>query len=181
MQSDACLFWIDLEMTGLDPDRDVILEAASVVTSNNLEIIARGPNIVIHQPDAVLETMDPWVRDCHRKSGLVHAVKTSSISLTDALEQTLAFARTYCAPQKVPLCGNSVYKDRAFLQRAMPELEAYFHYRLVDVSSIKELVRRWYPNDPKAFFEKPEKHRAFDDISASIDELKHYRTHFFKA
>ena len=180
MQSASCLFWIDLEMTGLNPEWDVILEMASLVTSNNLEIIARGPDLVIHQPDIVLETMDAWVHACHEKSGLLRAVKSSTVSLADAYEQTLVFARNYCVPQTVPMCGNSVYKDRAFLQRTMPELEAYFHYRLVDVSSIKELVRRWYADAPKAFFEKSEKHRALDDVYASIEELKHYRTYFFK-
>lgn len=179
MAHDA-LFWIDLEMTGLDSDRDTIIEIASVVTDNNLNFVAEGPALVIHQPESVLESMDEWNRSQHGGSGLIASIRTSTTSLSDAYEQTLVFARQYCKYRVTPVCGNSVFQDRAFLRRLMPELDKYFHYRIIDVTSVKELVRRWYPLDKCIYFEKKTDHRALADVYASIEELKHYRTHFFK-
>lgn len=181
MQSDSYLFWLDLEMSGLNLPNDTILEIASVITNNNLEIIAQGPALVIHQSDAVLEAMDAWNTRQHGGSGLVEAVRQSHVTMTEACDKTLAFIAEHCKPKTAPLCGNTVYQDRAFLKVFMPQLEAYFHYRIIDVSSIKEVVRRWYPKDPCNHFEKKGNHRALDDVYASIEELKHYRTSFFKS
>ncbi len=174
------LFWIDLEMTGLDPDRDTIIEIASVVTQSTLEFIAQGPSFVIHQPDSILDAMDDWNKNQHRKSGLWSQVQASTVTLPQAYEATLAFATQYCRPRITPVCGNSVYQDRAFLRRLMPELDRYFHYRIIDVTTVKELVRRWYPKDKCVYFEKSTDHRALSDVYASIEELKHYRKHFFR-
>lgn len=174
------LFWIDLEMTGLNVDQDQIIEIASVITDNNLEIIAEGPSLAIFQPEELmLALMDDWNKNAHSRSGLIDLVKKSQISVAQAAEQTLQFAQRYCAPQSTPICGNSVYVDRAFMRKHMPSLESYFNYRIIDVSSIKEVARRWYPNNPLIDFKKPENHRAFEDTLWAIDELKHYRTHFF--
>ncbi len=180
MLSDSYLFWLDLEMTGLDSSKDTILEIASIITNNNLEIIAQGPALVIHQPDNILEGMDSWNQHHHKESGLIQAVKDSRVSLAEAYDKTVSFAKEYCKPQAVPLCGNTIYQDRAFLRVLMPELDAFLHYRVIDVSSVKELVRRWYPKDAYTYFNKSGKHRAFDDVLAAVEELKHYRKYFFK-
>ncbi len=180
MQSEAHLFWIDLEMTGLNPATDTILEIASVITTNELEIVAEGPCFAIYQPASVLESMDEWCRINHAKSGLTADVLASTISLQEACDKTVEFIASYCYPQKTPLCGNSVHQDKAFLRRLMPKLNDYLHYRIIDVSTIKELVQRWYPNNPGAFFEKKSDHRARADVYASIEELQQYRTIFFK-
>lgn len=179
MDSGNYLFWLDLEMTGLEPEKDVILEIASVITDNQLDFVAEGPSLVIHQPTDILEAMDDWNQKHHRASGLYDEVQTSKTTLQDAYSQTLSFAQKYCKPHTVPLCGNSVYNDRAFLRRFMPELDRIFHYRLIDVSTVKELARRWYPENPHIYFKKDSNHRALQDVYHSIEELKHYRKYFF--
>lgn len=175
----APLVWMDLEMSGLDPDHCAILEIATIITDAELGIIAEGPDLVIHQSDAVLDAMDEWCTQHHGDSGLTAAVKASTVSLVDAEAQTLAFIAQHCGPRQAPLCGNTIWQDRRFLVRHMPTLEAHLHYRLVDVSTIKELARRWYPKleAPK----KAESHRALDDIRESIAELRFYREHLFVA
>ncbi|MBK6923624.1 MAG: oligoribonuclease [Deltaproteobacteria bacterium] len=170
---------MDLEMSGLDPDHCAILEIATIITDAELGIIAEGPDLVIHQSDAVLDAMDEWCTQHHGDSGLTAAVKASTVSLVDAEAQTLAFIDQHCGPRQAPLCGNTIWQDRRFLLRHMPTLEAHLHYRLVDVSTIKELARRWYPKleAPK----KSESHRALDDIRESIAELRFYRERLFVA
>lgn len=168
-------------MTGLDPNNDVILEIAALITDNNLSVVAQMPTQVIHYDDEVLARMGAWCKDQHTKSGLVDAVRASTISLDEAEERVLAFLRDQCAEKDAPLAGNSVYKDRVFLARYMPKVDAYLHYRIIDVSSLKELVRRWYPNNRYTQFKKSEKHRAHEDILESIAELVQYREQFFRA
>ncbi len=175
----AHLVWMDLEMTGLDPDRDTILEIATLVTNDHLEIIAAGPVLAIHQPPDVLARMDQWNREHHGASGLIDRVSASRVTLAEAEAQTLAFVKQYCAERTSPLCGNSIYQDRRFLARYMPALEAHLHYRCVDVSTVKELVRRWYPAGPQPPAKK-HNHLALDDIRESIEELRFYRTHYFR-
>lgn len=177
--SDQNLVWLDLEMTGLDPNQDVILEIACIITNNDLEPIAYGPSIVIQQPKTVLDTMDKWCITQHGKSGLTDKVLHSTVTIQDAEKQVLDFVKKYCKPQTAPLCGNSIHQDRAFLRVYMPELYNFFHYRIIDVSSIKEIIRRWYPEDKTSYFFKPDNHRAFEDVKSSINELSHYRNHFF--
>jgi oligoribonuclease len=174
----APLVWMDLEMSGLDPDHCTILEIATIITDAELRIIAEGPDLVIHHDDAVLDAMDEWCTKHHGASGLTAAVKASTLSLADAEAQTLAFVAEHCAPRSSPLCGNTIWQDRRFLVRYMPSLDAHLHYRLVDVSTIKELSRRWYP-DVKAP-PKSESHRALDDIRESIAELAFYRASVFR-
>ena len=173
------LIWLDLEMTGLDPDNDRINEIATVVTSKNLEILAEGPDLAIHQPDEVLEAMDGWNRRQHRKSGLVERVKASTVSESEGEERTLAFLQDWVSENTSPMCGNSICQDRRFLHRCMPRLEQYFHYRNLDVSSIKELAVRWVPNLLSGL-EKQSAHLALADIHDSIRELRYWREHFFK-
>jgi oligoribonuclease len=173
------LVWIDLEMTGLDVGRDTILEIATIVTDNELSVIAEGPSFVIHQDDEALSVMDAWNQKHHGKSGLIDAVKTSRTTMQEAEEATLAFVQEHCKKNSAPLCGNSVWQDRIFLKKYMPQLEAFMHYRIIDVSSIKESVKRWYPNNQYTNFVKAENHRALEDIVQSIEELKHYRAYFF--
>lgn len=178
-QDESHLVWMDLEMTGLYPDRDTILEIATLVTNDDLEIVAEGPLVAVNQPQATLDAMDKWNRQHHGDSGLTARVLASPVSMAEAEEQTLEFIRRYCPERTSPLCGNSICQDRRFLARHMPTLEAYFHYRNVDVSTVKELVRRWYPKGP----EPPQKrhaHLAMDDIRESIDELRFYRSHCFR-
>jgi len=177
--SDANLVWVDLEMTGLEPEHNTILEIATIVTDADLTVLAEGPVIAIHRPDAVLEAMDEWNRDHHGASGLIARVRASQHTVTAADAETLAFVRQYCTPRSSPLCGNSVHHDRRFLVREMPQLVAFLHYRNIDVSTIKELVRRWYPADAQAP-EKKHAHLALDDIRESIEELRFYRTHVFR-
>ena len=173
------LTWIDLEMTGLEPDSDFILEAVVVITDCDLAEIAVSDTLVIHQPDATLDSMNAWCVAQHGKSGLTAASRLSALTAGQAEQQLLAFLRAHAKDGEVPLCGNSVHQDRAFLRRHMPALEAFFHYRNIDVSTLKELARRWYPALPK--FDKPEAHRALDDVRASIAELRYYREHILKA
>ena len=173
------LVWIDLEMTGLCPEKDHILEIASIVTDNQLNILAQGPSLVIHQPQQALLEMNDWVSKQHTRTGLVDAVQKSTITLEQAEQETLDFLGKYCQPGDSPLCGNSVWQDRAFIRLSMPRLNNFLHYRIIDVTSIKELVKRWYPNNPHAEFKKQDSHRALDDIKESVAELAHYRQHFF--
>ena len=171
------LIWIDLEMTGLDPEREVILEIASIVTDSMLEILAEGPVIAIHYPQEVLATMEAWSKWQHESSGLVARAKSSSYDCRRAEEETLAFLSPYSEEKKTPLCGNTVWQDRRFLIKHMPRLEGFFHYRNIDVSSLKELVRRWYPSLPP--YQKKETHLAINDVRESIQELRYYRETIF--
>lgn len=173
------LIWIDLEMTGLNPERDTILEIATIVTNNNLDILDCGPDLVINHSNIILDSMDDWNRETHTKSGLYNAVLESTISLSDAQDLTLEFLSRHSKENLSPLCGNSVWQDRIFLQKYMPKVDKFLHYRIIDVSSIKEAVRRWYPNNKLNKFYKPNNHRACEDIKYSIEELKHYKTNFF--
>ena len=174
----APLVWMDLEMTGLDAATDTILEIATLVTDAGLNVLAEGPALAIHHGDDVLAGMDDWNRKHHAASGLADRVRRSATSLIEAEAVTLAFVRRHCAPRTSPLCGNSVWQDRRFLARLMPTLEAHLHYRLIDVSTVKELARRWKPQ-LLANFEKRNTHRALDDVRESIAELRHYRQSFF--
>lgn len=180
MLNEDNLIWIDLEMTGLDPDSDVIIEIATLVTDANLNILAEGPVFAIHQPDSLLAAMDEWNTNQHGKSGLTQRVKESQVSLAQAEEATIAFLKNWVPARKSPICGNSICQDRRFLVRGMPQLEAYFHYRNLDVSTVKELARRWRP-DVLAGVKKSGAHLAMDDIRDSIAELQHYRATFFNA
>ena len=174
------LVWMDLEMTGLDHTRDVIVEIATLVTDNDLEIVAEGPDLVIHQPDDALAGMDPVVVEMHTKSGLLDAIRASSVTLEDAGRQTLDFIRSHVPqPNTVPLCGNSIGTDRRFLAAYLPDIENYLHYRSVDVSSVKELVNRWYPTVGRTRPGKFGTHRALDDIRDSVEELRYYRRAVF--
>ncbi len=167
-------------MTGLDHTRDVIVEIATIVTDDELNIVAEGPDLVVHQPDEVLAAMDPFVVEMHTRSGLIEAIRTSEVTLADAGAATLEFIRAHAPePCKVPLCGNSIGTDRRFLAAYLPEIEAHLHYRSIDVSSIKELVRRWYPKIGQARPQKIGQHRALDDIRDSIEELRYYRERVF--
>lgn len=173
------LIWIDLEMTGLDTNNDAIIEIATIVTDDKLNILAEGPIIAIHQPDAALEAMDDWNTKQHGGSGLTERVKNSTTNEAEAERQTIEFLTQYVPAGVSPMCGNSICQDRRFMARIMPELEAYFHYRNLDVSSLKELARRWSPAVEKSF-RKKSSHLAMDDIKDSIRELEHYREHFIK-
>jgi oligoribonuclease len=175
------LVWLDLEMTGLDPDRHAIVEIATLVTDDELEIVAEGPDLVIHQPPEVLAAMDDFVRQMHTKSGLLPEIEASTTTLDAARAATLEFVKQHVPePRTVPLCGNSIGTDRRFLARYVPELEEHLHYRCVDVSTIKELARRWYPDVLKGRPDKEGKHRALDDIRESVEELRYYRQQVFK-
>ena len=169
-------------MTGLDHTRDVIVEIATLITNDDLEIIAEGPDLVIHQPEAVLALMDPFVVDMHTRSGLLDKIRTSEVSLSEAGLLTLEFIAAHVPePVSVPLCGNSIGTDRRFLAAYLPEIENYLHYRSVDVSSIKELAKRWYPQLDARKVMKNGTHRAMDDIRQSVQELRFYREHVFAA
>jgi oligoribonuclease len=168
------LIWIDMEMTGLAPDSDRIIEIAMLVTDADLRVIAEGPVLVLHQPDEVLEAMDSWNKGTHKKSGLIDKVRASRLTEAEAEAQAVAFLRPHVAANVSPMCGNSICQDRRFLARWMPKLEAHFHYRNLDVSTLKELVRRWKPEVLKGF-SKEGKHEALADILESIEELKFYR------
>ena len=172
------LIWIDLEMTGLNPEKDRIIEMATIVTDSRLNIVAEGPVFAIHQSDELLNGMDSWNTKQHHSSGLVARVKASTVTEAEAENATLEFLRTYVAAGKSPMCGNTVYQDRRFLTRYMPDLEKYFHYRLLDVSTLKELAMRWAPRVYSGLV-KESKHLALDDIRESVEELKYYREKLF--
>jgi oligoribonuclease len=173
------LIWIDLEMTGLLPQSDQIIEIATVVTDAGLEVVAQGPVIAIHQPEAIIEAMDDWNTRHHGDSGLIARVRESNSSMADAEQETLKFLRDHVEPGKSPMCGNSICQDRRFMARLMPDLEAFFHYRNLDVSTLKELARLWKP-ELAAGFVKQGAHLALDDILESIAELKYYRECFIQ-
>ena len=177
-QDPKALIWIDLEMTGLNPDSDRIIEIATIVTDAKLNIVAEGPVLAVHQSDTVLEGMDAWNTRTHAATGLTERVKVSGLSEADVEKDSIKFLKRYVAKNKSPMCGNTICQDRRFLARHMPELEAFFHYRNIDVSSIKELVQRWQPDLLKGF-EKKNTHKALDDIRESIEELKFYREKVF--
>src|SRR2546423_8932764 len=168
------LIWIDMEMTGLQPESDRIIEIAMLVTDPQLEIVAEGPVLVLHQPDEVLEAMDSWNRSTHKKTGLIDRVRASPLAEAEAQRRALAFLGQHVPPASSPMCGNSICQDRRFLARWMPQLESHFHYRNLDVSTLKELVRRWKPEAGKGFL-KESKHEARADMLESIEELRYYR------
>ena len=171
------LIWIDLEMTGLDPEHERIIEVATIVTDSDLNVIEQGPVIAVHQPDELLESMDEWNTRTHTGSGLVKRVRESAVNTAQAEQMTLEFLRQYVEAGVSPMCGNSVHQDRRFLNSEMPELASFFHYRNLDVSTLKELARRWKPSILGGF-KKKATHQALDDIQESIAELAYYREHF---
>lgn len=177
--SEFNLVWVDMEMTGLDPDKDAIIEIAVIVTDPELQVLAEGPVLAIHQPDAVLDGMDAWNKGTHGRSGLIDRVRASTVTEAEAEDTVMAFLRPYVPKGKSPMCGNTICQDRRFMAKGMPRLEAYFHYRNLDVSTIKELCRRWKP-DIAAGFKKQQKHTALADIRESIEELRYYRQHFMR-
>ncbi len=178
-QNEFNLVWVDMEMTGLDPDNDRIIEVAVVVTDPELNIIAEGPVFAIHQSDETLDKMDNWNKGTHGKSGLIDRVKASTVSEAQAEQELIAFLKQYVPSNKSPMCGNSICQDRRFMARGMPKLEAFFHYRNLDVSTLKELCRRWKP-EVATGFKKHQKHTALADITESIKELRYYREHFIQ-
>ncbi|WKE65009.1 oligoribonuclease [Gallaecimonas kandeliae] len=173
------LIWIDLEMTGLDPEKERIIEIATIVTDKDLNVLAEGPVLAVHQSDELLGAMDEWCTRTHTANGLVARVKASTLSEADAERQTITFLEKWVDKGASPICGNSIGQDRRFLVKYMPALEAYFHYRNLDVSTLKELARRWSPDLLKGL-QKKETHLALDDIRESIEELRYYREHFLK-
>src|SRR5512138_2732711 len=173
-QNQNNLVWIDMEMTGLLPDTDRIIEVALVVTDSELNTVAEAPVLVVHQPDSVLDGMDNWNKSTHGKSGLIDKIKVSNLDEASVQAQMLEFLKQYVPIRTSPMCGNSICQDRRFMARWMPELEAYFHYRNLDVSTLKELARRWKPEAYRSF-EKKSRHEALADIHESIAELRHYR------
>lgn len=177
VRNEMNLVWLDMEMTGLEPDTDRIIEIAVVVTNSTLDTVVEGPVFAIHQSDETLDKMDDWNKNTHGRSGLIDRVRASTVTETEAAEQIRAFLGTYVPPGKSPMCGNSICQDRRFMARWMPELERFFHYRNLDVSTLKELCRRWQPAVYKGF-QKRAMHTALADIHESIDELKYYRRHF---
>lgn len=179
MQNSQNLIWIDLEMTGLDTDNDRIIEMATIVTDAQLNILAEGPALAIYQPDEVLKGMDEWNTNQHGKSGLTKRVQESRINEAEAEAQTIAFLQQWVPANTSPMCGNTICQDRRFLYRSMPKLEAYFHYRNIDVSSLKELAKRWAPETAKGYV-KGDVHLALADIQDSIAELRYYREHLMK-
>lgn len=178
-QNQNHLIWLDMEMTGLYPESNHIIEVAIVITDNELNTVAEGPTLVVHQSDSVLDAMDDWNKSTHAKSGLIERVKASTLNEAEVEARCLAFLKEYVPARTSPMCGNSICQDRRFMARWMPELEAYFHYRNLDVSTLKELARRWKPDMAKGV-KKHGKHEALADIYESIEEMKHYREHFIK-
>lgn len=178
MNDDTHLIWIDLEMTGLDTQNDAIIEIATIITDAKLNMLAEGPVLAIHQPENILNAMDKWNQRQHKKTGLIERVQNSTTTEKQAESATIAFIKNYVPANKSPMCGSSICQDRRFLARCMPELEAYFHYRNLDVSTVKELALRWYPDIAKKF-KKKSKHLALDDIKESIEELMFYREKIF--
>ena len=177
--NDMNLVWVDMEMTGLDPDTDRIIEVAVVVTDMHLNVLAEGPVFAIHQSDETLDKMDNWNKGTHGKSGLIDRVKASTVTEADAEVALIAFLKNFVPAGKSPMCGNTICQDRRFMARGMPKLEAFFHYRNLDVSTLKELCRRWKP-ELASGFKKHQKHTALADIIESVEELKYYREHFIK-
>lgn len=173
------LLWIDMEMSGLQPDTDKVLEVAIVVTDADLNVLAESPVLVVHQPDEVLDGMDNWNKGTHGKSGLIDRVKASVLSEAEVEAQMIAFIKQHVGERISPMCGNSICQDRRFMARHMPKLEAYFHYRNLDVSTLKELAKRWHPGLAEGF-KKASKHEALADIYESIEEMKYYREHFIQ-
>ncbi len=178
-QNDTHLVWVDMEMSGLDPDKDLVLEVALVVTDKDLNLVEEGPVLVVHQSDAVLDGMDSWNKGTHGKSGLIDKVKASSLSEADVEARMIEFMKRHVGERKSPMCGNSICQDRRFMARHLPRLEAYFHYRNLDVSTLKELAARWRPG-LKDGFKKANSHTALADIQESIEELRYYREHFIR-
>jgi oligoribonuclease len=178
-QNQNHLIWIDMEMTGLNPDTDRIIEVALVITNSQLETVAEAPVLVVHQPDSVLDGMDNWNKSTHGKSGLIAKVQASALNEAMVEEQMLAFLKEHVPTRVSPMCGNSICQDRRFLARWMPKFEDYFHYRNLDVSTLKELAKRWKPEVAQAL-KKHGKHEALADIYESIEEMKHYRDNFLK-
>lgn len=179
MQNASNLVWVDLEMTGLDPDKDVVIEIATIVTDSDLNTLAEGPVIAIKQPDTVLDAMDEWNTSHHNASGLVERVKASPYDEDKAASETIAFLDQWVTRNSSPMCGNSICQDRRFMARHLPELEAWFHYRNLDVSTLKILMQRWR-SDLDAGFTKAGTHQALDDIRESIQEMRYYREHFLR-
>lgn len=175
----ADLVWIDLEMTGLDAGKDRIIEMATIITDSDLNLIAEGPVLAIQQLQSLLDGMDEWNQTHHSASGLLERIAVDGVSEREAEAVSLAFIEQYVEPNEAPLCGNSIWQDRRFLSRYMPALESYLHYRMIDVSSVKELAKRWHP-EVAAGFKKNGEHTALADIRESIEELRHYRRHLFK-
>ena len=178
-QNQNYLIWLDMEMTGLNPDSDKIIEVAMVITNAELETVVESPVLVVHQADSVLDGMDAWNKSTHGKSGLIEKVKASTLDEATAEQQLLEFLKQHVPERASPMCGNSICQDRRFMARWMPKLEAYFHYRNLDVSTLKELAKRWKPEVAQGI-KKHGKHEALADIYESIDEMKHYREHFIR-
>ena len=179
-QDNNNLIWVDMEMTGLNPDTDRIIEVALVITDSQLNMVAEGPVLVVHQRNEILDGMDKWNQSTHAKSGLIDKVKASTLTEVEVETQMIEFLKLHLPSGISPMCGNSICQDRRFMVRSMPQLEAYFHYRNLDVSTLKELAKRWKP-EIAANFSKDSKHEALADIYDSINELKHYRQHFIVA
>ncbi|MBA4709377.1 oligoribonuclease [Aquitalea aquatica] len=173
------LIWLDMEMTGLNPETDRIIEVAMIATDSQLNVLGQSPVLVIHQPDSVLDAMDDWNKNTHGKSGLIAKVKASTLSVAEAEATLLAFMAEYVPARTTPMCGNTIHQDRRFMVRWMPQLEEYFHYRNLDVSTLKELCKRWRPEVARGVVKRG-KHEALADIEESIEELKYYREHFLK-
>ena len=176
--SDDRLVWIDLEMTGLDIKQDRIIEIATLVTDGELNLIAEGPNLAVHVSDDAIAGMDEWNTTHHHRSGLVDRIRSEGVSVEDAQARTLVFLEEHVQPNTAPLCGNSVWNDKRFLEKEMPDIVAFLHYRMIDVSTVKELARRWYPEVPR--YEKKGAHLALDDIRESVEELRHFRERVFR-
>jgi oligoribonuclease len=177
-KQDNLLVWVDMEMSGLNPATDVVLEVAILLTNKDLEIVAEGPQLIVQQPAELFTKMDSWNQEHHTKSGLWQSVLDSQVTLQEAEEAVFNFLQQHVGPRQSPLCGNSIAQDRMFLMNYMPRVNEYLHYRMIDVSTIKELVKRWYPGGPAAPA-KANQHRALDDIRESINELRFYRDQFF--